>query len=148
MKSVDTCKEVLPCSIKPINVIYNQVILLIDENASMWHDSSDFSLAQSLELNVMESITKYALSKGQDYDIGRFKLSFILNANQQVDDEVLEGCRHQLLEVFIEMLAAPNGVINDYPIKNTYVPLKFPDLELVTLSKYFYAKFWNDERAK
>ncbi|HLO53094.1 MAG TPA: hypothetical protein VK169_02340 [Saprospiraceae bacterium] len=127
---------------------YNQVILYIDENASQWHDSSDFSLAQSLELNVMESISKFALTKGLDYDIGRFKLSFILNANQKVDDEMLEGCRHQLLEVFIEMLAAPNGVINDYPIKNTYVPLKFPDLELVALSKYFYAKFWNDERAK
>jgi len=128
-------------------VTYIQVIQQIDDNASKWHDSSDYNIAQSLELNVMETIVKFALFKGFDYDIGRFKLSFILHANQLVDYQLLEGCRQQLLEVFIEMLAAPNGVINDYPIKNTYIPLKFPDLELVALAKYFYAKFWNDERA-
>lgn len=133
---------------KNTKVTYTRVIQRIDENAIKWHDSCDSLMAQFLEMEVMEDIALYALSKELDYDIGRFKLSFILLANQKVDDDVLEGCRHQLLEVFIEMLAAPNGVINDYPIKNTYVPLKFPDLELVALSKYFYAKFWNDERAK
>lgn len=133
---------------KNTNVTYTKVIQRIDENATKWHDSADVLFAQLLELEIMEYIALYALSKELDYDIGRFKLSFILLANQKVDDEVLEGCRHQLLEVFIEMLAAPNGVINDYPIKNTYVPITFPDLELVALSKYFYAMFWNDERAK
>jgi hypothetical protein len=129
-------------------VTYNQVIQKIDDNAAKWHDSSDFNIAHILELEVMEFIAMYALSKGLDYDIGRFKLSFVLHSTHEIQDNELEGCRQQLLEVFIEMLAAPNGVINDYPIKNTYIPLKFPDLELVSLSKYFYAKFWNDERAK
>jgi len=129
-------------------VTYTQVIQRIDENAAKWHASSDFNIAQILELEVMEFIAMYALSKALDYDIGRFKLSYILHSTHEVQDNELEGCRQQMLEVFIEMLAAPNGVINDYPIKNTYIPLKFPDLELVTLSKYFYAKFWNDERAK
>lgn len=126
---------------------YIQVTQQIDQNALQWHSERDFELAHSYELSVMETIARFALFKGLDYDIGRFKLSFIVDANEKVDQEVLEGCKQQLLEVFIEMLASPDSVIDDYPIKNTYLPLKFPDLELVALSKYFYAKFWNDERA-
>ncbi len=125
---------------------YIQVIQEIDDNASKWHGERDFSLAHSYEVNVMEAISRFAIAKGLDYDIGSYKLSFILDATEKVDQEVLEGCRPQLLEVFIEMLASPDSVIDDYPIKNTYIPLKFPDLELVTMTKYFYAKFWNDER--
>ena len=130
---------------------YPQLIQKINECADLWHRQDEGDNFENMEMltiiewDVARAITEYALSKGLDYDIGRFKLSFIYYANS--DDpqyDVLEDCGSELMMTFVEMLIDHNFVIDDYPLENKYLPLKDPDPELVAAAKHFYKSFWPD----
>lgn len=130
---------------------YAQLIQEIDECAVLWHgeDEGDnlenTEMLSGIEFDVAKAITEYALSKGLDYDIGRFKLSFIYEAD--IEDpkyDVLEDCRSELMMTFVEMLVDYNFVIDDHPLENKYVPLTDPDPELITAACHFYKSFWPD----
>ena len=130
---------------------YTQLIQKIDECAVLWHgeDEGDnlenIEMLSGIEFDVAQAITEYALSIGLDYDIGRFKLSFIYEAvSEDPQYDVLEDCRSQLMMTLVEMLIDHNLVIDDYPLENKYLPLKDPDPELVAAAKHFYKSFWPD----
>lgn len=128
---------------------YPQLIQKIDECAALYHreDEGDnlrnIETLTSIEYNAGRAITEYALSKGLDYDIGRFKLSFIYRADSEDPQyDVLEDCRSELMMTFVEMLIDHNYVIDDHPLENKYQPLKDPDPELVGAAHHFYKSFW------
>lgn len=130
---------------------YSQLIQEIDECAALWHGEEEgdnlenSEMLSGIEFDVARAITEYALSKGLDYDIGRFKLSFIYAADSedpQYDD--LEDCRSELMMTFVDMLVDHNLVIDDQPIENKYVPLTDPDPELIAAARHFYKSFWPD----
>jgi len=130
---------------------YAQLIQEIDECAALYHreDEGDnlenAEMLSGIEFDVARAITEYALSKGLDYDIGRFKLSFIYKAeSEDPKSDVLEGCRSELMMTFVEMLVDHNLVIDDHPIENKYVPLTDPDPELIEAARHFYKSFWPD----
>lgn len=130
---------------------YAQLIQEIDECAALWHreDEGDnlenTEMLTGIEWDAARAITEYALSKGLDYDIGRFKLSFIYNSdNEDPQYDILEDCSSALMMTFVDLLIDPNFVIDDYPLENKYVPLENPDPELVAAARHFYVSFWPD----
>jgi len=131
---------------------YPQLIQEIDHLAALWHrvDEGDnfenMEMLIGIEWDVARAITEYALSKGLDYDIGRFKLSFIYYADSEDPQyDVLEDCRSELMMTFVEMLIDHNYVIDDLPLENKYLPLNDPEPELVAAAKHFYKSFWPDD---
>lgn len=130
---------------------YAQLIQEIDECAALYHREEEgdnlenIEMLSGIEFDVARAITEYALSKGLDYDIGRFKLSFIYEANSEDPQyDVLEDCKSGLMMTFVEMLIDQNFVIDDYPLENKYVPLTDPDPELIAAARHFYKSFWPD----
>ncbi|MEZ4912278.1 MAG: hypothetical protein R2774_15625 [Saprospiraceae bacterium] len=130
---------------------YAQLIQEINECAALWHREDEgenlenIEMLSGIEFDVARAITEYALSKGLDYDIGRFKLSFIYHADSEDPQyDVLEDCRSELMMTFVEMIIDHNYVIDDHPLENKYQPIKDPDPELVAAAKHFYKSFWPD----
>lgn len=130
---------------------YTQLIQEIDDFTALYHREEEgdnlrnMEMLTGIEYNAGRAITEYALSKGLDFNIGRFKLSFIYNDDgEDPRYDVLEGYSGELIMTFIEMLASPETVINHHPIKNKYKELIDPDPELVAAAKHFYKSFWPD----
>lgn len=130
---------------------YPQLIQEIDEYAVLWHSEDEgdnlenTEMLSGIEFDVAQAITEYALFKGLDYDIGRFKLSFIYEADSEDPQyDVLEDCRSELMMNFVDLLINPNYVIDDHPLENNYVPLTDPDPELIAAAHHFYKSFWPD----
>lgn len=64
---------------------YAQLIQELDECIVLWHGCDYNQSCASFEFAAFRAIVQYAIHKGLDYDIGSYKLSFILSDDGEIE---------------------------------------------------------------
>lgn len=94
--------------------------------------------------DINDLIIEFALSKGIDPYLGKYKLSTVIQNDDTLIEQglqELEGWQSEFKSVFLEVAVNAPTFLQDHPIPGEYKPLEPQDAELSEVILYYEERF-------